>query len=263
MTTNTPDPALDIAALHDLTGRVAIITGGSRGIGLALAKGFGAQGAKIVISSRKADACDAAVAELTALGVEAIAVPGHMGNLNDITALVDATVDRFDAIDIVVNNAANALALPVENFTEVGWAKSFDVNLRGPAFLMQAALPHLRRSNHAAILNVISAGAFMASPYQSMYGAAKAALLAMTRSAAGEFAGDNIRVNCLAPGTVDTDMTRNTGEEAFERMRTVSPMGRMAEAHEMFPAALLLCSDAGSYITGQCILVDGGLTPAR
>ncbi len=261
--TQLDNATFDTAQRHDLTGRVAIITGGSRGIGLAIAKGFGAQGAKIVITSRKADACEAAVAELEALGIDALSFPGHMGDIGFPAELVDATVERFGGIDIVVNNAANPLALPIEDLTEEAWSKSFDVNLRGPVFLMQAALPHLRKSEHAAVLNVISAGAFMATAFQAMYGAAKSALLAFTRSAAGEFARDGIRVNALAPGTTDTTMTRNTGEESFAHMSTISMLGRIAEPEEMIGAALLLCSDAGSYITAQCITVDGGLTPAR
>ncbi|NNE73780.1 MAG: glucose 1-dehydrogenase [Acidimicrobiales bacterium] len=255
--TAAPEPTFD------LTGRVAIITGGSRGIGLAIAKGFSARGAKVVISSRKAEACHAAAVEIEAAGGEALAVPAHVGELADLDRLVEATVERFGGIDIVVNNAANPLALPVETVTPEAWAKSFDVNLRGPVFLTQKALPHLKASQHASVINVISAGAFMATPFQSMYGAGKAALLSFTRSIAGEHAADGIRVNALAPGTTDTTMTRNTGEESFEHMRTISPLGRIAEPEEMVGAALLLASDAGSYITGQCILVDGGLTPAR
>lgn len=246
----------------DLTDRVAIITGGSRGIGLAMAHGFAGQGAKVVVSSRKADACAAAVAELEAAGAEALAVPTHMADLEGIEALVAAAVERFGGVDILVNNAANPLALPVGKITEEAWAKSFDVNLRGPVFLTQAALPHLRESDHASIINVISAGAFMRTPFQAMYGAGKSALLAFTRSMAAEFAGE-IRVNALAPGTVDTTMTRNTGEAAFDRMAKTSILGRMAEPAEMVPTALLLASDAGSYINGQCIVVDGGLVPPR
>ena len=133
-------------SLHDLTGRVAIITGGTCGIGKAIAEGFGLAGAKVVVASRKADACDAMVDHLHAMGIEAIGVPTHMGDLDAIANLVDETDAAFGRIDIVVNGAANALALPLGHLTEEGWAKSLDTNLRGPAFLVERALPHLEAS---------------------------------------------------------------------------------------------------------------------
>ncbi len=252
----------DIAASFDLTGRVAIVTGGTRGIGLAIAEGLAAQGAKVVVASRKADACTTTQAALEAAGHEALGVPTHMGDLESLDALVAATVDRFGGIDIVINNAANALALPLPDITEEAWAKAMDVNLRGPVFLVQKCLPHLMASDQAAVVNVLTAGAYMHTPDQLMYGAAKNAMLSVTRSLAAKYA-PGIRVNAIAPGTVDTDMTRNTGELSFEHMKGISPMGRMAEPSEMVGAVLLLVSGAGSYITGQSLLVDGGLVPSR
>lgn len=245
----------------DMTDRVVIVTGGTRGIGLALAKGYIDAGARVVVSSRKAEACAAAQAELTALGGRAIGVPAHVGALDDLDRLVTSTVDAFGQIDVVVNNAANALTQPVGQFTAEAWAKSFDVNVRGPVFLVQAALPHLEASEHAAVLNVISAGAFLFSAGVSMYAAGKAALMSFTRSMAAELGDKGIRVNALAPGSVDTDMVRNTGPAGEERLRRASLMGRIAAADEMVGPALLLTSDAGSYITGQVVLADGGLVP--
>lgn len=252
-----------VAHMFDLTGRTAIVTGGSRGIGLAIAKSFAGQGANVVVASRKADACHGAKVEIESAGGIAIAVPTHMGDLDQVEALAAATVDAYGGIDIVVNNAANPLALPIGKITPEAWAKSFDVNLRGPVFLFQAALEHLLASDHASVINVISVGAFLFTPYQSMYGAGKNALLHFTRSMSAEYASKGIRVNALAPGTIDTVMTRNTGEEAFARMSEVSQMGRIGEPEEMVGAALLLASDAGSYITGQAITVDGGFIPPR
>jgi len=263
-TTNADRPLLDRPALQqlfDLTGRVAIVTGGTRGIGFAIAEGFAAAGAKVVVASRKADACASAAARLGEGGAEVLGVPCHLGDIDALDDLVAQTTDRFGGIDIVVNNAANALAQPLGSFTTEAWAKSFDVNLRGPVFLVQAALPHLRASEHAAVLNVVSAGAYLFSNHVAMYAAAKAALVSFTKSMAADFAREGIRVNALAPGAVDTDMVRATGPAGMEMMAGASLLARLADPHEMIGSALLLCSDAGSFITGQTIHADGGLVP--
>jgi NAD(P)-dependent dehydrogenase (short-subunit alcohol dehydrogenase family) len=244
----------------DLSGRVAIVTGGSRGIGRAVVDGFAAAGARVVIASRKAEACEKAAAEVEAAGGTALAVPTHVGHLDQLEALVAATVDAFGGVDIVVNNAANALAQPLGSLTPEAWQKSFDANLRGPVFLVQYTLPHLRVSAHPAVVNVITAGVFTSGATVAMYVAGKAALLAMTRSMAAEFVRDGIRVNALAPGTVDTDMVRNTSEEMQRGMYSAQLMKRMAAPTEMVPATLFLASDASSFMTGQVLVVDGGLT---
>jgi len=253
----------EINKMFDLSGRVAIVTGGTRGIGRAIAEAFAACGASVVIASRKADACAEAEAALTAAGHQALGVAAHMGDIDAITNLVDATANRFGRIDIVVNNAANPLAQPLGAMTAEAWDKSFGVNLQGPIFLAQAALPHLKASGNASILNVISVGAITHSSATSMYSAAKAALLSFTRGQAQDWAEFGIRVNALAPGTVNTDMVRNTGEASMERMKQISHMKRIASPDEMVGPALLLCSDAGSYITGQMIVADGGYVVAR
>jgi len=247
--------------LHDLTGRTAIVTGGTRGIGLAIAEGLLAAGAQVAVASRKPDACASTEAHLRAMGGGAIGVPTHMGDIAAVNALVDRTVDEFGRLDIVVNNAANALTLPFGQLTVDAWDKSIGTNLRGPVFLIERALPHLEASGNAAILNVISAGAFLFAANTAMYNAAKAGLMSMTRSMAAVFAPKGIRVNALAPGTVDTDMVRNNTPEAIESMTNASFMRRAAHPDEMVGPALLMCSDAGSFMTGQVVIVDGGLTP--
>ncbi len=250
-----------LRALHDLSGRVAIVTGGTRGIGRSIAEGFSAAGASVVVASRKAEACDETAEHLASMGGRALGVPTHMADLEAVAALVDRTVDTFGRIDIVVNNAANALAQPLGHLTPEAWQKSLDTNLRGPTFLAENALPHLEASGNAAVLNVISAGAFLFNPHGAMYSAGKAGLMAMTRSMAAAWAHKGIRVNALAPGTVMTDMVRNNPPEAVESMQKAGAMRRGAHPDEMVGPALLLCSDAGSFITGQVILADGGLTP--
>lgn len=250
-----------IGSLFDVTGRVAIVTGGTRGIGRAVAEGLVAAGARVVVASRKAEACAETERHLSALGGEVLGVPTHMGDLDGLSHLVEATVERFGGIDIVVNNAATALALPIGEFTPDAWSKVFDVNLRGPVFLVQYALPYLEKSAAASVINVISVGAFMFATRESMYAAAKAALVSFTRTMAASFAPRGIRVNALAPGTTDTDMVRNTGPEAVARTTLASHMGRLASPDEMVGPTLFLASDASSYMTGQVLVVDGGLFP--
>jgi NAD(P)-dependent dehydrogenase (short-subunit alcohol dehydrogenase family) len=250
-----------LRTLFDLTGRVAIVTGGTRGIGRAIAEGLLCAGADVVVASRKPEACAETEAHLTALGGEALGVPTHLGDVDAIGDLVDRTVDRFGGVDIVVNNAANALAQPIGSFTVDAWEKSLAVNLRGPVFLVERALPHLEKRGNGVILNVVSVGAFLFSARTSIYAAGKAGLMAMTRAQAAELAPRGIRANALAPGTVMTDMVRNNTPEQIEAMQRASLMQRGADPDEMVGPALFLVSGASSFMTGQVLIVDGGLTP--
>jgi NAD(P)-dependent dehydrogenase (short-subunit alcohol dehydrogenase family) len=247
--------------LFDLSGRVAIVTGGSRGIGRAIAEGYALAGAKVVIASRKAEACNETVAAIEAAGGEALAVPTNMSDLDGLKRLAETTLDHFGGIDILVNNAANALAQPFRQMTPEAFEKSMSVNLRGPVFLTQYCLPGLDASEHASVINVSSAGAFLYSSFTHMYAAAKAALLAYVRSNAAELAGAGIRVNGIAPGTIDTDMVRNNTPETQEAMAKASLLGRMADPDEVVGLAIYLASDASSFVTGATFLIDGGLVP--
>jgi NAD(P)-dependent dehydrogenase (short-subunit alcohol dehydrogenase family) len=254
------DP-VKLRSLFDMNGRVVIVTGGTRGIGRSLAEGYVAAGAKVVVASRKAEACEETEKHLRVMGGEALAVPTHLGDLDALGALVRRTVDAFGGVDVVVNNAANALALPLGRYNAEAWAKSMDVNLRGPIFLVQEALPYLERSRHAAVLNVVSGAAFLFSSTVSLYAIAKAGLVAATRAMAAEFAPHGIRVNALSPGTVDTDMVRKNPPETQAVMTRIQLMQRMAHPDEMVGPAVMLTSDAGSFITGQVVFADGGMVP--
>jgi NAD(P)-dependent dehydrogenase (short-subunit alcohol dehydrogenase family) len=245
--------------LFDLEGRVAIVTGGSRGIGRSIAEGYALAGAKVVIASRKAEACEETVAAIEAAGGEALALPTHMGELEQLKRLADTALERFGAIDILVNNAANALAMPFAQMTPEAWEKSMGVNLRGPVFLTQYCLPGLEKSPHASVINVASAGAFLFSSFTHMYAAAKSGLLSYVRSLAAELAPHEIRVNGIAPGTVDTDMVRNNPPEAQEAMANAALMKRAAHPDELVGLALFLASDASSFVTGSTYHIDGGL----
>jgi NAD(P)-dependent dehydrogenase (short-subunit alcohol dehydrogenase family) len=250
-----------LQSLFDMTGRVVIVTGGTRGIGRALAEGYAIAGAKVVVASRKAEACAETERHLRAMGAEALGVPTHLGELEPLRVLVHKTVEAFGGIDVVVNNAANSLALPLGEFTPEAWAKSLDVNLRGPVFLVQEALPWLKQSPHAAVLNVVSGAAFLFASTISLYAIGKGGLTAATRAMAAEFEPYGIRVNALSPGTVDTDMVRRNTPEAQAVMTSIQLMKRLASADEMVGPALLLTSDAGSFITGQVLFADGGMVP--
>ncbi|HEX2577076.1 MAG TPA: glucose 1-dehydrogenase [Aquihabitans sp.] len=244
----------------DLTDRVVVVTGGSRGIGRAIVEGLAGLGAKVVVASRKAEACEEAVRAVEAAGGTALAVPTHVGDLDALRALVEQTVDAFGGVDVVVNNAANALTQPIGDITPEAWQKSTDANVRAALFLVQEALPHLAASPHAAVINVVSCGVFTSGQGMAMYLAGKSALLALTRSMAAELASRQIRVNALAPGVIDTDMVRNNPPEFQRLMIAGQPMGRMGQPDELVPAALFLASDASSFMTGQCLVVDGGQT---
>ncbi len=249
----------DINEIFSIQNRTALITGSSRGIGLSIAKAFAQYGANVVISSRKAEACDEAAKEIRDSGGSAISVPAHAGELGDMENLVSQTADSFGGIDILINNAANALAMQFGEMTESAWDKSLGVNLKGPVFLIQSALPHLKASPHASVINISSAAGFLFSGKMHMYAAGKAGLQSYTRSLAGELAEFGIRVNCIAPGTIDTDMVRNNTIEAQESMAKASLMGRAAHPDEVVGLALYLASDAASFMTGATLNLDGGL----
>jgi NAD(P)-dependent dehydrogenase (short-subunit alcohol dehydrogenase family) len=249
---------VDVNRLFRLDGRVALVTGGTRGIGRAIAEGLGRAGARVVVASRKPDACAATQEELRAVGIDAMGIACHMGSLDDVRVLVNATGDRFGGIDVIVNNAANALAEPIGSFTEAGLTKSMDVNVKGPVFLIQEALPY-RASEHASVVNLVSAGAWLFSATVAHYAAAKSAMVSYTKALAAGLAPDGIRVNAIAPGSVDTDMVRNTGPVATSNMAAACLMRRVAHAHEMVGPALFLASDASSYVTGTVLHADGGL----
>jgi len=246
--------------MFDLKGRVAIVTGGSRGLGRAIAHGYARAGARVVVASRKADACDSVASEIVSTGGEALGVATHLGDADAIEALVERTVGWAGGIDVVVNNAANPLGGALVDVTPAAFNKAYQVNVLGPLLLGQAALPHLRESSHASIINVITVGAFRGGEHLGVYCSSKAALWNLTGTMAKEWGRLGVRVNAIAPGPFDTDMMAPTLGIAEFRQSIIDAniQHRIAEPTEVVGAALLLASDAGSYMNGSVITVDGG-----
>ena len=251
----------DLSALFDLTGRTAIVTGGSRGLGRAMALGFAKAGANVVIASRKIESCQAVVAEVEALGAQGLAVATRMQEPDDVAALVAATIERFDGISIVVNNAATVLDRPLAGVEPSTFVGAFSTNLLAPMLLVQAARPHLAASGHGAVLNIISIAADRATPNRYYYPPVKAALAQVTLTMARDLASEHIRVNAISPGTFRTDMvTKAFDDRTLDVVARSTPLGRIGDPEEIVGPALLLCSDAGSFLTGVVLTADGGTT---
>jgi NAD(P)-dependent dehydrogenase (short-subunit alcohol dehydrogenase family) len=251
------------AAIH-LRDKVAIVTGGSRGIGEAIAKCFAAHGAKVVVSSRKQEGCDRVAAEIAANGGETLALACHTGRTEDVRALVARSVARFGRVDVLVNNAAtNPHFGPLLTVEAPAWAKTFEVNLQGYFEAARAVAEHLTSRNApGAIVNVASIAALHAAVLQGVYGMTKAAVVSMTKTLAMELGPSRIRVNAIAPGLVRTRLAAAlVDNEDMARFFTErAALRRYAEPEEIAPAALFLASDAASFVTGATLLVDGGFS---
>ena len=238
-----------------LDGRVALITGGSRGIGLAIAQEMAASGARVMISSRKADGLEAAVATLDGEGAWFAA---NAGDPSDAAACVAATVERFGTVDILVNNAAtNPYMGKTIDIDRPRLDKTISVNLAGPLMWTQLAWQAAMRERGGNVLNIASIGGMSVETSIGAYNATKAALLHLTRTLAAEL-GPGVRVNAIAPGLVKTDMARALWEPNEAAIAKTLPMHRLGEPADIGRAAVFLCSDAASWITGTSLVVDGG-----
>jgi NAD(P)-dependent dehydrogenase (short-subunit alcohol dehydrogenase family) len=247
--------------LFDLSGRVAIVTGGSRGLGRSIALGYAAAGASVAVASRKLDNCIAVAQEIEAAGGQALPVATHVGRPEQLDALIDTTVGRFGRLDIVVNNAANPLGGLLTDVTELAFEKSYAVNVRAPLLLASKALDHLATSGHGVVINMITAGAFNPGPTLGLYCSGKSALWSLTKVMAKEWAARGVRVNALSPGPFETDMMAPTYAipEFHDSIVDSTLMKRIATPDEIIGAALYLASDASSYVTGSVVCVDGGI----
>ena len=246
-----------------LEGKVAIVTGASRGIGEAIARMFAANGAKVVCASRKLEGVTA-VAE--SIGPAAIAVAAHTGREDDCVALVQAAVEKLGKVDILVNNAAtNPYFGPMLDVDVGAWDKTFEVNTKGYFWMAREVARHLRaRGAAGSIINMASVAGIVASPLQGVYAMTKAAVISMTKTLAYELAGNEIRVNAIAPGFVDTKFAAAVlkNDALLDEVLRMTPMKRYAQPDEIAGCALYLASDSASYLTGQAIVIDGGMTIA-
>ncbi len=251
--------------LFDLTGRVAIVTGGSRGLGLQIASALGEYGASLALVARKPAELDAAVAELAAKGIQAKAFAADLGAPDAASALAERVLAQFGRIDILVNNAGAVWGAPAEDYPLEGWNKVIDLNVTGLFLLTQAvAREAFLKQGKGAVVNVASIEGLMGHHPDQLgtiaYNTAKGAVVNMTRALAAEWGPRNIRVNAVAPGYFPSKMTTATIGEHGERMLRDTPLGKLGGESDLMGPALLLASDAGGHMTGQILVVDGGAT---
>jgi len=250
--------------LFDLAGKVALVTGGSRGIGEMIAAAFVTRGVKTYITARKADACDATARRLSEQG-ECISIPTDLSSMDGIRFLADELADSEDRLDILVNNAGAVWGEPIEGFPESGWDKVLNVNLKSPFFLTQKLLPLLEKAasheDPARIINIGSIDGLHVTDLPTFpYGASKAGLHHLTRILAAHFAEKHINVNAIAPGPFETKMMAHTLKTQGDKIVQRVPRKRIGRAADMAGAAIFLSSKASSYVTGVVLPVDGGLT---
>lgn len=250
----------------ELASQVAVVIGGTRGIGRALSLGLARAGASVVVSSRSAEAVAAVVSEIDALGMPALGVPADVSRFDDVEALMRAAVERFGRIDVLVNNAAiNPLWKRAERLTLEDWDSIMAVDLRGAFFACQAAGKVMLEQRSGRIVNVASVTALRGTARGLPYTAAKAGLIAVTQTLAAEWCAHGIRVNAVAPGFFATDLTRGLmdNEGLYRDIVAKVPMQRFAQPEEMVGMVVYLASEASSYVTGQVFVVDGGYSAIR
>jgi 3-oxoacyl-[acyl-carrier protein] reductase len=248
-----------VTEAKSLAGKVAIVTGGGRGIGLAIARALADDGASVVVSGRDAARLDAAVKELEALGGAALAVAADAAKREDVDRLVEATRERFGRIDVAVNNAGITRDQLLVRMKDDDWDQVLDTNLRGVFLMTRAASKVMMRQRSGRIINVASTAGAIGNAGQVNYSAAKAGVIGLTKAAARELAHWNILVNAVAPGLIETDMAAAIPAEAREAMLQQVPLKRIGQGREVAEVVRFLAGDGATYITGQTIHVNGGL----
>ena len=256
---------MNIENLFSLQGRSALVTGGSRGIGRMIAEGFLRAGARVYISARKADACDAAAKELSAIG-PCVSLPADVSTLEGIHQLVAAYQKHEASLDILVNNAGAAWGAPYAEFPESGWDKVADLNMKTPFFLTQALTPLLKQAatDHLAkVIHIASIDGISVNPWETYsYQASKAGLIHLTKRMAVQLAPERIIVSAIAPGPFASEMNKSARDHADE-VAERTPAGRIGTPEDMAGAAIYLASRAGDYVVGSTLVVDGGVAWAR
>jgi NAD(P)-dependent dehydrogenase (short-subunit alcohol dehydrogenase family) len=251
--------------LFDLTGKTAVITGSSRGIGRAIAEQMAEAGANVVISSRKAGPCEEVAAGIIKAGGSALSIPCNVGDKAQLQALIARTREHFGQVDILVCNAAvNPYYGPLLDVTDEAYDKTMNSNVRSNLWLMQLVMPEMAERKDGVVIIISSIAGLRGSPMLGVYAISKAADLQLCRNLAVEWGRHNIRINCIAPGLIKTDFARALWEDPVVLEQSVShaPLRRIGEPIEIAGTAVFLASKAGSFITGQAIVVDGGVTIA-
>ncbi|MEO0843790.1 MAG: glucose 1-dehydrogenase [Cyanobacteria bacterium J06643_5] len=246
---------------YGLKGKVAIVTGGSSGIGRATAVAFAQAGAKVAVAARRTQEGEETVRLVKDAGSEGIFIQTDVTKAADVEALVNKTLETFGQLNCVCNNAGFGKTVPLTNRSEEEWDLETDVNLKAVWLCLKYQIPALLKTGSGAIVNMASmGGGVIGVPGLSSYNAAKAGVVGLTKSAAIEFAGQKIRINAVSPGLIATDILSNVEEKTIQQMIDAIPMKRAGEAEEIANAVVWLCSDASTYITGQNIVIDGGFT---
>jgi NAD(P)-dependent dehydrogenase (short-subunit alcohol dehydrogenase family) len=250
-------------SLFDCKDKVAIVTGSSRGIGRAIALQLAVHGARVVVSSRKAEACETVAAEIRAKGGQALVVPAHIGRKEDLQRLVDTTLREWGGIDVLVCNAAvNPYFGPAAGMSDEAYDRVMDANVKGNFWLCNIAIPHMCTRPDPSVIIVSSIGGLRGSATLGVYALSKAADMQLARNIAVEFGHKGVRANCIAPGLVRTDFAKALWEDPVnlkKRLRD-TPLGRIGEPDDIAGAAVFLASSASRFMTGQTLVIDGGVT---
>ncbi len=245
----------------ELKGRVAVVTGGNGGIGLGMARGLAGAGAAVVVSGRNAEKSRRAVAELASLGAEAVAIEADVADEAAVEALIRKTVDRFGRLDVLVNNAGMNIRKPVQDLTLAEWRRVLDTNLTSAFLSCRAAYPVMKRGGGGKIINIGSMMSIFGTSFAPAYAASKGGIVQLTKAMASAWARDNIQVNAVLPGWIDTELTRNARREVqglHDRVLARTPADRWGEPDDLSGIAVFLGGPASDFVTGTAIPVDGG-----
>lgn len=247
----------------NLKGKIALITGASKGIGESMARLLAAAGAQVVVSSRKQEAVDGVAEAIRKEGGDATGIAAHMGDMAQVRQLIEKTVERYGGVDIVINNAAtNPVYGPVVECDEGAFDKIMDVNVKAPFELCKMAYPEMVKRGGGSVINISSIGGLSPEPHLGIYSVSKSALLMLTKVMAKEWGKYNIRVNAICPGLIQTKFSQTLwqDENILRRFISLTPLNRMGQPGEIGALALFLASDFSSYCTGAVFTADGGIT---